>query len=271
MRLIVLALFVGAALAVGNLGAAQLYMDLITPTGQQAARADTGLDAVESKLRALYELCSSDATCSEKFYLEAPNSADLEGNTVARLLQTDSETGDQLKFYREVVLWSQQDDCPLRPNSQRGQLTVSDYHESDAAWWLSMMNTARLCGDNQVWETNRGCTIRPDRVDDDGKPVYARSTLDKVGQPLTTLSLVAMAIMVIASVVFAVYFTNRQVSQLMRYIGGTSEMLEGKAPRDTMAAHNGEFPVQSVNSSVDEHPSHHQATLEASHAHRRAL
>lgn len=261
LSLVAVCLLVARIVAVGSLDAAQLYSDL-SDQGTQTRRLDTLIYSIEAKLQALYELCSNDAVCASRFYLTAPsaNPSDLEGNLAARLLQSDTESDDQLKFYRLVVFWAQQDDCPLRPNSLRGQLTLSDYRAEDAVWWLTVLNTVDIgCGDNQVWEMNRGCTLKPDRIDNDGKPVYAQTRIERIGQTRVAGAIAVATLVIVASVVAGVRVILSAIQQLRNYIDGAAQLHEGKAPKDTAAAHKGEFPVAEINTPIDGSTEHRHA------------
>ena len=225
-------LVVASAAPDGSLGAAQLHSDL----SGQSLRLDSLLSSIEPKMQALYELCRIDAVCASRFYLT--DSASLDpgaGNDATRRLQASDVASDQKKFSRELVAWAQQDDCPLRGNSLRGRLTLSDYHPDDAAWWLTMMTTARICGDNQVWETGQGCVMKPDRVDEDGDPVHAKTQLDSIGQPLAVLTVMVVIILIETTIVGATYILNRNFTTLTKYIDGSKELWTGAAPRDTSA------------------------------------
>lgn len=234
----------------GSLGSTQLYSDLADFSGN-TPRLDNLLYAIEPKLEALYQLCRRDPVCSSRFYLASAAGVEAAGNDAARRLQTSDVASDQKKFYRLLVFWASQDDCPLRPNAVRGQVTLSDYDEEDAPWWLTVLNTARICGDNQVWETGQGCVIKPDRVDDDGQPVRTKSTLDSVGQPIAVLAVVIFSILILAAIVAGIYIANHNFSQMVNYIRGAGQLFDGTPPRDTKAMTKRMLLLQHVGSAID--------------------
>lgn len=219
---------------VGTLDAAQLSADLTDSSGS-GPQLDAVLYLVESTLHALYELCRIDPLCASRFYLALDAQVDMDGNGAARLLQTADDDSERTKFYREVVFWMRQDDCPLQPNAVRGQVTLSDYRQEDAPWWLTVLSTARICEDNQQWETGIGCVVKPDRVDEDGVPVRAKSTLDSVGQPLAVMSVAIFAILILGAIVGAIYIVDRKFDRLINAINGAQEMFRGVAPADSSA------------------------------------
>ena len=194
-----------------------------------------------------------DAVCANTFYLASSTGAETDGNDAARRLQAADTSSDQKKFNRLLIFWVQRDDCPLRPNAVRGQLTLSDYTEEDAAWWLTAMSTAKLgCGDNQVWELGQGCVMKPDRVDDEGRPVHTKSTLDSVGQPLAVLAGVIFSLLILSAIVGGVFVAHRSFAQMVKYIRGAEEMFRGVPPRHSTAMDKGSLWATHVESSANE-------------------
>lgn len=231
--LVLLTVVVGAAVA-SDLGPAALAADLSDFSGSQSSALETAVHERIDAMTQLYYLCRSDAVCAARFYLAASASAESSGNDAARRLQASDEPSDKIKFFRLAMFWEQQDDSPLRENSQRPRLLLSDYHAEDAAWWLTLMSTARPCGDNnQVWELNQGCVARPDRVDDDGDPVKARTQLDAVGQPLAVLTASIFALLIMGAITGAIFIIKREFAKTRDAIDSAQQLWEGRPPRDT--------------------------------------
>ena len=235
----------------GSLHASQLYADLADFSGD-TPRLDTLLGAIEPKLHALYQLCRIDSVCASNFYLSSSAGVETAGNDAARRLQASDTGSDEKKFNRLLILWAQRDDCPLRPNAVRGQVTLSDYTDADAPWWLTVLSQVRFCGENQVWELGQGCVMKPDRVDDDGKPVRAKSTLDSVGQPLAVLAVAVFSILILAAIVGGVFIAHRSFAQMVKYIRGSEDMFRGVAPKHSAAMDKGELWFTHVGSQVDD-------------------
>lgn len=233
LRLLAVVFFI-AVVAAADLGPAALAADLSDFSGSQSAALDAAVRVRVDAMTQLYYVCRADPVCAARFYLAASASAESMGNDAARRLQVSDESSDKIKFFRLAMFWEQQDDSPLRENSQRPRLLLSDYQAEDAAWWLTVMSTARPCGDNnQVWELNQGCVPRPDRVDDDGDPIKARKRLDSVGQPLAVLTVSVFALLIFGAIVGAIFIIKREFAKTRDAIRSAQQLWEGKPPRDT--------------------------------------
>ncbi len=219
---------------VGSMRAAQLNADLSDFSGQGLA-LEAMLYDLEPKMASLYYLCRQDIVCSSRFYLAASASTEPTGNDAARQLQAADENSDQKKFYRILVLWAQRDDCPLRENALRPRITISDYQEADAMWWLTVMNTVRICSDNQVWETSQGCVAKPDYVDDNGDPVHVRAKLDVIGQPIAVLTIAVFSLLILGAITASVYIVNKAFKQMVQYMNASHQLWRGMAPGDSVA------------------------------------
>jgi len=236
--------------------AAQIAADLVAPgTSSQIEESITGL---EGTLARLYSLCHSDAVCSDRFFLADSAVTEPVGNDLTRRLQASSDDVERTKFARLAVHWAMRDDCPLAANAVRDRITISEYNDADAAWWLTIMRTARFCGDNQIWVLRQGCVAKRDRigtsdaqqarveaakksgktklhndVDEDGGNcggTTSKSTADKLAAVTVTIAV----IVIVGAIIGVLYIVKREFTATRKHIDTVMELRAGKAPRHTM-------------------------------------
>lgn len=189
---------------------------------------------LEDNLLALYELCRQDEVCASKFFMSNSAVAEPRGNDAARRLQTATNHVEQTKFMRLMVLWQIDDECPLRENALRPRIYLSDYGSQDAAWWLTMLRTARFCGDNQVWYMGNGCVTKRDRLNTDGTEVNPENSSVSLVDPWAVLAIVVFGLIVIAVIVYALMEVQKQFALQKKYIDAHASMWNGESPAGTL-------------------------------------
>lgn len=195
-----------------------------------AAATDSARYELESKLTELYDVCSADETCAMRFYLRPQHTTG--NNGVSQALDAASMSVERQKFFRLVVAWAQNDACPLRRNSLRGRITLNDYQSADAAWWLTAMNTAKLCPDNQVWELGRGCVINAERLGQ-SDAVHTHAKLDSAGQPIVAVTIAVSCITIIGAIVGAVFAIRKSRDDVIKKLDKLEHALQGQTTLDT--------------------------------------
>ncbi len=192
------------------------------------------LETLQNNLVELYTLCRQDAVCASRFFMSSSATIETKGNDAARRLQASTEQLEQTKFKRLVVLWQVDDECPMRENALRERIYLNDYDQQDAAWWLTMMRTAKFCGDNQLWLTGHGCVTRRDRLNADGSEVNPESSSASLANPWATAAIAVFGLIVIAVIVYVLFEVQKQFGLQKEYIRAVSGMWDGKSPRDVL-------------------------------------
>lgn len=216
MKLVCL-LSIFVVLCVATLESTQHALD-VSSFGRNSVVLSDVMRELIPKMTEMYYLCRSDVTCAARFYLAASYATESLGNRAAVGLQMGDEDADRRKFFRLLVMWSEQEDCPLQANSLRPRIELSDYLSEDAPWWLTVFNTAKFCGDNQVWELGQGCVSKPDRIDSEGNPIRTRSKLTRVSQPLAVITLCVFMLIVIACILAVMYMVEKEFSKTRQLI-----------------------------------------------------
>lgn len=199
-----------------------------------AAHTYAELATLDDVLGQLYELCRRDAVCSSRFFMSDSATAEPRGNDAALRLQTATDRVELTKFKRLVVLWQMDDDCPLQDNALRSRIYLSDYATQDAAWWLTMLRTARFCGDNQMWLMGSGCVVKRDRLNADGSEVNPDSASVFIGDPWAVMAIVVFGLIVIAIIVYVLMQVQQQFGTQKKYIESLQSMWDGEPPATTL-------------------------------------
>lgn len=199
---------------------------LVAAAAVPTANGDDLRYELESKLTQLYDICASDETCSMRFYLRPQHVS--EGNDVSRALDATSDLQtEHHKFFRILVAWAHQDACPLRGNSLRPRVTPIDFDPLDAAWWLTVMNTARICADNQVWEIGRGCVANAERLGQ-SDAIHAHTQLDSAGQPIVAITITVSCITILGAAAASVYYIEKTANSVIKKQEQLIDAVRGK-------------------------------------------
>lgn len=174
-----------------------------------AANVDSARYELESNLSDLFNLCAADSVCATRFYLES------------------SSDSDKQKFFRLIVTWAQSDDCPLSSNSLRNRITLNDYTAEEAAWWLTVMNTAKICGDeNKRWEMNRGCVANAERI---GRSdvVHVHGKRDASQQPIVAITIGVSCVTILSTIVGAVFYIRQSQNSVIAKLEKLEQVVAG--------------------------------------------
>ena len=210
--------------------AIQLSLDMMGSRESSIPIEDVFMD-LKDKMTNLYYLCRNDFVCSNRFYIEIDAT---QGNDFARKLQIADEANQMKKFFRVLVFWAQQDDSPLSANYLRDRITLSDYTRADQTWWLTMMNTAKICNDNQMWEVGQGCIVRFDRLNDAGNPIKPRTKIATSNQSVEFLTVMVISLLIISVIVSSLLVIRKNFFELKKSIDTLIQMSRGIAPPRTM-------------------------------------
>lgn len=162
---------------------------------ERAVRALVGPEGgANETLGALFALCSEDPVCAARFYIS--------GSTAFA------------RFSRLFVNHALQPESPFRVPARGNTLTLGEFSDADAAWWLRLMRTMHACTDNEVWLQDHGCVCRPGRV------CHAIDAAAHQWELGTTRAAVVLAIVVIVVGIGLIYFQQRATREELCRVGG---------------------------------------------------